>query len=36
VAISTPVFFEYEDVLKRKKILKKIGLSTGQVEDISG
>ena len=33
-AISTPVLFEYEDVLKRNKILKKIGLSTKQVEDI--
>jgi len=34
LAISTPVLFEYEDVLKRKKILKKIDLSTEQVEDI--
>ena len=33
LAIST-VLFEYEDVLKRKKILKKTDLSTEQVEDI--
>lgn len=34
LAISTPIFFEYEDVLKRKDILKKINLSPAQVEDI--
>jgi len=34
LAISTPVLFEYEDVLKRKKILKETDLSTEQVEDI--
>ncbi len=34
LAISTPVLFEYEAVLKRKKILKKINLSAEKVEDI--
>ena len=34
LAISTPVLFEYEDVLKRKQLLKKTNLSTKQVEDI--
>ena len=34
LAVSTPVLFEYEAVLKRKKILKKINLSSDQVEDI--
>ncbi len=34
LAISTPVLFEYEDVLKRKQILKKTNLSNGQVGDI--
>jgi hypothetical protein len=32
--MSTPVLFEYEAVLKRKNILKKISLSAEQVEDI--
>jgi len=34
LAISTPVIFEYEAVLKRKKILKKTNLSAENVEDI--
>jgi putative PIN family toxin of toxin-antitoxin system len=34
LAISTPVLFEYEDVLKRKQILKKTNLSPEQVEDM--
>jgi len=34
LAISTPILFEYEDVLKRKDILTKINLSPAQVEDI--
>ncbi len=34
LAIATPILFEYEDVLKRKDILEKINLSSGQVEDI--
>jgi predicted nucleic acid-binding protein len=34
LAMSTPVLFEYEAVLKRKNILKKISLSAEQVEDI--
>ena len=33
LAISTPILFEYEDVLKRTDILKK-NLSPDQVEDI--
>ncbi|MCI5143769.1 MAG: PIN domain-containing protein [Candidatus Electrothrix sp. ATG1] len=32
--MSTPVLFEYEAVLKRKKILNKINVSPGQVEDL--
>jgi len=34
LAVTTPVLFEYEAVLKREKILKKINLSSDQVEDI--
>jgi len=34
LAISTPILFEYEDVLKRKGILEKINLSIAQVEDV--
>ncbi|MCI5190153.1 MAG: putative toxin-antitoxin system toxin component, PIN family [Candidatus Electrothrix sp. AS4_5] len=34
LAISTPVLFEYEDVLKRENILDKINMSPGQVEDL--
>lgn len=34
LAISTPVLFEYEDVLKRNEILKKTNLSHIEVEDI--
>jgi putative PIN family toxin of toxin-antitoxin system len=34
LAISTPVLFEYEAVLKRKELLDKMNLSPGQVEDL--
>lgn len=34
LAVSTPVLFQYEEVLKRKGILKKINFSPDQVEDI--
>ena len=34
LAISTPILFEYEAVLKREKILKKTNLSIKQVEDV--
>ncbi|XOF35253.1 MAG: putative toxin-antitoxin system toxin component, PIN family [Candidatus Electrothrix sp. YB6] len=34
LAVSTPVLFEYEAVLKRKELLDKMSLSPGQVEDL--
>jgi len=34
VAISTPVYFEYYDVLTRDEILKKINLTIKEVEDV--
>lgn len=34
LAISTPVLFEYEAVLKRKELLEKMRLSPDQVEDL--
>jgi putative PIN family toxin of toxin-antitoxin system len=34
LAVSTPVLFEYEAVLKRKELLDKMNLSPGQVEDL--
>lgn len=34
LAISTPVLFEYEAVLKRKELLDKMNLSLDQVEDL--
>ncbi len=34
IALSTPVILEYDDVLKRKNILKQLNLSVSQVEDI--
>lgn len=34
LALSTSVVLEYDDVLKRKEILEKLGLSREQVEDV--
>ena len=34
IALSTPVILEYDDVLKRKKILEQLKISSNQVEDI--
>ncbi|VAX09513.1 hypothetical protein MNBD_GAMMA26-301 [hydrothermal vent metagenome] len=34
IAISTPVVLEYEDVLKRSEITKKLNLFNNQVEDV--
>ena len=34
IAISTPVYFEYYDVLARDENLKKINLTIKQVEDV--
>ncbi|MBT3346844.1 MAG: putative toxin-antitoxin system toxin component, PIN family [Thiotrichales bacterium] len=34
IAISTPVVLEYEDVLNRKEILKRLNISKNQVQDI--
>ncbi|MCD6535354.1 MAG: putative toxin-antitoxin system toxin component, PIN family [Deltaproteobacteria bacterium] len=34
MAISTPILFEYEAVLKRDHILARINITTNQVEDI--
>jgi len=34
VALSTPVVLEYEDVLKRKEMLKKLNLAYGDIENL--
>jgi len=34
IALSTPVILEYDDVLKRKDILKKLNLSKDKIDDI--
>jgi len=34
IAISTPVYFEYYDVLTRPENLQKFNLSIGEIEDI--
>jgi len=34
VALSTSVILEYDDVLKRKDILKKLNMNYSQIEDI--
>ena len=34
IALSTPVIFEYDDVLKKKEILKKLNMSVDQVENV--
>jgi len=34
IALSTPVVLEYDDVLRRKEILKKLNISSDQVEDV--
>ena len=33
IALTTPVIFEYEDVLNRKEMLKKLNLTQGDIED---
>ncbi len=34
IALSTPIVLEYDDVLRRKEILEKLNISSGQVEDV--
>jgi len=34
IALSTPVVLEYDDVLNRKEILKKLKVSSKQIEDL--
>ena len=34
IALSTPLILEYDEVLKRKDILKKVKLTENQIEDI--
>lgn len=34
IALSTPLILGYDEVLKRKKILDKLKMTAGQVEDI--
>ncbi len=34
IAVTTPVLFEYSSVLKRPKLLKKMGRTISEIEDI--
>lgn len=34
IALSTPIVLEYDDVLRRKKILEKLSITSDQVEDV--